>query len=722
MLLAHSPNAEGVPQGLVEHLQNVSMIAAGFGRVFGAEELCALAGLWHDVGKADPAWQRYLAESHAGRARPGSGPDHKAAGARLAVDAKQELVALLIHAHHGGLQAPAEFKRWLTEKQDLAGVRAARDALQREWPAIAGAAIPAPPRIVDPLRAEVFLRLAYSALVDADTLDTVRHKAGSTASVAMPAVSMVELWTRFERFQRATPRGDGPVNQVREEVLTACIAAAEAEPGLFRLTVPTGGGKTRSGMAFALRHALAHGFRRIVVAVPFLTITEQTASQYRQIFEGASGSNPPVVLEHHSAAAETVGGDDGFGEADLWRRLAAENWDAPIIVTTTVQLFESLFSNRRNRMRKLHRLAGSVIILDEAQALPAGLLDPILDALKQLTTHFNASVVLSTATQPAFEAIAAFAGVNAREIVPDNRRHFEALKRVTYEWRTEGRHGWDEVARWMAVEPACMTVVNTRRHAHELLASLDDPDALHLSTLLCGAHRRATLAAIRERLLNGAPCRLVATQVVEAGVDIDFPAVFRAVAPLDSIIQAAGRCNREGRLESGRVVVFRPPDDAMPPGQYRTGAGLAEVVAADPAFDPGMPEAVARYSRLLFGATETDSKKIQESRRGFNFPEVAEKFRMIDEDTCDVLVPYGEPPERAAVEYALQAIREHRGDPRLHYRALQPYLVSIRRGEADRHRAVGFMEAEETVPGVSRWLGRYDDVIGLVADDASYLA
>lgn len=726
MLLAHSENAAGRPQSLSEHLTNVAGLAGDFGAAFGAQELCRLAGLWHDVGKADPEWQRYLRESAAGQQRRGSGPDHKAAGASLALDAHQELVALLIQAHHGGLQSPSGgFKPWFHAAGRRPGVDAALQAIEREVPGLREVQLPPRPEYAsDPLATEVLLRLAYSALVDADTLDTVAHHSGGLAARGPGSPTLDELWRRFEEFERRTGFGpDTPVNRVRREVRQACIDAAEAEPGIFRLTVPTGGGKTRSGMAFALRHAIKHDLRRVIVAVPFTTITQQTAGQYRAIFERLAQDPRPVVVEHHSAVAEQGGVDEDFSPGAVWQRLAAENWDAPVIVTTTVQLFESLFSNMRSRARKLHRLAGSVIILDEAQALPVGLLSPILDGLKQLVAHFSVTVVLSTATQPAFDSLEAFRGLALREIVPGHQAHFEQLRRVRYSWRVDRRFEWNEVAGWMKERPACLAVVNTRRHANELLDALDDPAALHLSTNLCGAHRSDVLDVIRARLRAGQPCRVVATQVVEAGVDLDFPAVFRAIGPLDSIIQAAGRCNREGTLaQPGEVVVFQPPDDRMPPGPYRTGAGLAQVVSARPGFDPGMPGSAAEYSQLLFQTAETDSHNIQALRRKLDFPAVAREFRMIAEETDHVLVVYGSASERRLVERVIEAINHRVGDPRLLYRQLQPYLVAARRAEAARLTERGFIESEECVPGVKRWLGLYDEIRGLVADDVPYVA
>ena len=440
------------------------------------------------------------------------------------------------------------------------------------------------------------------------------------------------------------------------------------------------------------------------------------------IFEGGYPDTVPIVLEHHSAAIEGAGkardDDDSFAPEAVWQRLAAENWDPPIVVTTTVQLFESLFSNRRGKTRKLHNLASSVIILDEAQALPPGLLSPILDALRQLTENYGASVVLSTATQPAFERIREFRDVAAREIIPESGyvRHFETLRRVGYEWRTDAPREWQEVAKWMREERSTLVVVNTKRHAIELLDALDDPDALHLSTLLCGAHRRAVIEEIKERLDAGRPCRVVSTQVVEAGVDLDFATVFRAEAPLDAIIQAAGRCNREGRLDGlGRVVVFTSPDDALPQGVYRSGRDIVRNMRNLPGFDLDDPATVRRYFEWLSdAAVDPDEEKIQSLRKNLDFPSVADKFRMIKDDAYDVIVDYPESSARET-EALVEKLRTREGPAREALRRLQPYTVSLHDGEAERLRRKGLIE--EIMPRVGRWHGGYDRVRGLTEAD-----
>jgi CRISPR-associated endonuclease/helicase Cas3 len=713
MAYAHSANSAGKRQDLVDHLTAVASSVAEFARDLGAEQLGHFAGLWHDIGKFHPTFQEYLRSCEPNPGAHGHGPDHKAAGTLLAFR-HVGLPALLVQGHHGGLHGPADLKAWLAEKENDPAVRRALELAEAAISNLVPAGqLPLSDYVRhDPRAAEMFLRLVFSALVDADYLDTERHYRAELAAERGVEVSMADLWDRFESNQRqfAHP-GDDAVACARREVYEVCVAAAERPPGLFRLTVPTGGGKTLSGMAFALRHALRHGHRRVVVAVPFITITEQTADVYRKIFgEGA-------VLEHHSAAARFDGNGDDFHPEHVWARLASENWDAPVIVTTTVQLFESLFARSTSQCRKLHRLARSVIILDEAQALPPHLLRPILDALRELCAHYGATVVISTATQPAFEAIAEFASVPATEIVPDPARFFRTLKRVSYEWRTDPALGWPEVADIMRGEPQALVVVNTKKDAMALLDALDDPNALHLSTLLCGAHRRQAIEDVRQRLKTGEPCRLVSTQVIEAGVDIDFPLVLRAMGPLDAVIQSAGRCNREGSLpEKGQVIVFRPAEGGMPKGAYRVGVGITGALIGAGGLDPNDPEVSRAYFKRLFESVETDREAIQRLRAALDYPEIARRFRMIDDNTESVVITtYGSEEERSGVRGLVDRLRQGAPDARLVQRRLQPYLISLHSREAERHRREGLIT--DVTPGLGEWLGDYDPVRGLVARD-----
>ena len=611
MAFAHSRNQQGRRHDLAGHLWAVAELASQFAANLGAPEAARWLGRWHDLGKYHPAFQSYLAACEREPERRHRTVDHKAAGTRLCADHHLGPLAFAVQGHHGGLRDQGELRSFLAARGAAPAVdEALRLAEADLGPLAPESPLPWPDHAEsNPRAAEMLIRLVFSALVDADFLDTERHFQAGRAERLRAAFTIQQLWDRFERDQqRLMHRGEGAVDRARCEIYRACLAAAEHAPGLFRLAVPTGGGKTRSAMGFALKHALRHGLQRVIVAVPFISITEQTAALYRCIFEDDPGA-APAVLEHHSAADWSESGE--FDPAHQWARLAAENWDAPIVVTTTVQLFESLFSNRTSAARKLHRLARSVTILDEAQALPPHLLEPILDALRELCAHYGATVVLSTATQPAFEAIPAFAGLRARDVVPEPARYFAELRRVTYEWRTDPPLDWPEVADLMHEEDQALAVVNTKRDAMDLLDALSDPDALHLSTSLCGAHRRWVIDEVRRRLAAGEPCRLVSTQVIEAGVDLDFPLVLRALGPLDAIIQAAGRCNREGRLESGRVIAFRPVEDRAPRGAQCSRPRMSHA-CHDPDFTDrsiqyGFPQSPRRIVDLVMGESRDSS-------------------------------------------------------------------------------------------------------------------
>ncbi|MDQ3927599.1 MAG: CRISPR-associated endonuclease Cas3'' [Chloroflexota bacterium] len=716
--IAHTKNQQGNRHDLVEHLRTVADLAAGFASSFNAAELARYVGLWHDVGKFNPTFQEYLLRAEVDPSAKGTGPDHKAAGSQIALKHLPPL-ALLVQGHHGGLHSPSEMQAWLQRKlaSSLASFQAIETALSVLPELEPAGKLTAPPFVEqDRSAAELFLRLLFSALVDADCLDTERHFQQDKASLRGSTVTLEELWARLEAAQQSiSGKRHDTVSQVRHEIYEACLAAAELPPSIFRLTVPTGGGKTRSGMAFALRHALRHGQKRVIVAVPFITITEQTAQTYTSIFEphadDGNEDSQPVVLEHHSGGDYKEDEEGDFRPSNMWKRLASENWDAPIIVTTTVQLFESLFASRTSPCRKLHRLANCVIILDEAQALPPHLLHPILDALQQLCAYYGTTVVLSTATQPAFDTIPDFRTIQATEIVPDPARYFDILKRVEYEWRADRPLAWDEIADIARSEPRCLAVVNTKQNAMSLLDALDDPEALHLSTLLCGAHRRNVIAEVKRRLASGESCHLVATQVIEAGVDLDFPMVLRALGPLDGIIQAAGRCNREGRLEKGRVIVFLPEEGGMPPGAYRTGADITRALVGKGDLDPDDPRESRTYFERLFGLLNIDRESIQKLRASLDYPQVAQRFKMIDDDTESVVVNYGTREERRNIERLLAAMKAGMPPTRSTMRRLQPFTVSIRRGQADKNRDM----IDPVVPGLGIWTDNYDSVRGLVS-------
>ncbi len=490
---------------------------------------------------------------------------------------------------------------------------------------------------------------------------------------------------------------------------------------MYRFKISAGGGKTRSGLAFALSHAAAHrchGFRRIIIALPYTSIIDQNARVYREIF------GDHFVLEHHSQV--DIPETDRQDETYLRQRLAAENWDFPLIVTTTVQLFESLFSNKPGRCRKLHNIARSILILDEVQTLPPELLEPTMDVLRALVDEYGVTLVLSTATQPAFDQtpyLKAFDGLDIQEIVKNYKLHFEKLDRVEYQ-PVRQYSSLSDLAEELLKSENCqaLVILNTRKHAlalHEELRQRGVNGLYHLSTLLCGAHRKDLLREITERLGsdNRLPVRLISTQVIEAGVDLDFPVVYRVMGPLDRIVQAAGRCNREAkRPEKGKVVIFDFSENTSPPGAYKTGMDDAKTLLSRNTPERlHNPDLYTEYFQMLFRDVDLDKKGIQPYRRDLDYPRVAEKYKLI-EDTLPVVIPtYGNHEgERRLQEHVKKPSRDT-------LRRLMPFVVNL--GYRDLHREEIKECIEEVSPGLFRWIGGYDDkthrgIQGIVRDPA----
>ncbi|MCS6776125.1 MAG: CRISPR-associated helicase Cas3', partial [Chthonomonadaceae bacterium] len=519
------------------------------------------------------------------------------------------------------------------------------------------------------------------------------------------------------------------VNRVRREVYEACLKAAQLPPGVFRLTVPTGGGKTRASLAFALTHICHHEkqsggthLRRIIYAIPYTSIIDQTAMVFRDIF----GENAPILVHHSGAFEDRASGngdEDGGDGLSSWRRLACENWDAPLVLTTTVQLFESLFSCKPGQCRKLHNIACSVLILDEVQMLPPGLLKPIVDALKTLVKYYGVTVVLCSATQPALcgKHVYLSGFEQVRDIVAHPEEHFRLMRRVEYRVELES-WGWLRVAEEMTRDTRrprqCLTVVNTRADALRLLKTLreilgEDRSVCHLSTLLCGAHRQNVLKDIRRRLAEEQDCILVATQVIEAGVDVDFPFAMRAIAGFERIIQLAGRCNRRGRLPRGEVVVFFPAEGRLPPEFYKTATERTKLLLSRGSVDYDDPAQCTEYFRQVYQDIDTDELGIQSSRRRCDFPEVAAKFRMITELTRPVLVRYA--PEAALYDRIIRELSEG-GLSREIWRRAQPLLVNLLARDVERLMETGqIADALPEYPDtLYLWKGDYDEVEGMV--------
>lgn len=734
---AHSRNARGDRHRLVDHLYGTANLARAFAEPFSGGEAAFFAGLAHDAGKASCEWQAGLIRAEATRGKVGL--DHKTLGVELAGARGAGLLQFALHGHHGGLTNRDSVKCSLKENSTEAGLQRRADAeaaLRESAPELFDSSDVQLPAFVGAYEREFLIRFLFSCLVDADWLDTEAHF-GNLAPRVRAAANMDELWERFEARRRANlPSRDlSTVNRLRDEVYEASISAAAGPGGFYRLPAPTGAGKTLASGGFALRHAAMHGKSRVIVAVPFTTITEQNAQVYRELLDSGRQSAEPVVLEHHSNVSV-----DGESPGHRWQRLAAENWDAPFVVTTTVQLFESLFGRRPSHMRKVHRLANAVIVLDEVQALPHDLLLPIVDGLRLLTERFGTTVLLASATQPELWALKPLQGTDFQDIVADPAPLYRAMRRTRYEWVLDPKPTLDEIACRAATHPQALIVVNTVANARAVFEMLDSRTGTatvvrHLSTAMCAQHRRDVLNEVRALLAAGAPVLLVSTQLIEAGVDIDFPVVFRALAPADSLQQAAGRANREGRLgtEGGLVVIFDPADGGNPPA-YRLPIGVTleqfgpHAGSDDEQIDPDDLDALARYYPDLYRAERIDGPRaiaIAKNRKNCDFNAVADgpqldlgaaakrdrkkAFRMIDDDTVPLLVPYG--PARADIGAYVKSL--HLADTSLSelLRLVQPYMTTIRRQTRERPDVAAL--CRPIVGDLAYWAGDYD-AAGLV--------
>ena len=706
---------------LLDHLNLVSQTASNIAlRSFPesiapvAAEWARLAGLWHDLGKYSEAFQQYLLQDTG--MVPGSearsGPykvDHSTYGA---LHAKTKgilgwLLSFPIAGHHGGMPDLVDLVNGRFERR-LPSCTPPAELLDLDLPQL-------PASVAEDqdysnsigYRFSFFVRMIYSCLVDADFLATesfmsphyARERSANTpATVNELSEALNKSLVKLQQSSETTA-----VNQKRARVLMACRAAADLEPGFFSLTVPTGGGKTLSSLAFALDHAKRHALNRVIFAVPFTSIIEQNARVFREnLGEHSEGS----ILEHHMHFEPA--------KEDRWSRYAAENWDAPLIVTTTVQLYESLFANKPSKCRKLHSIAKSVIVLDEAQAIPVNLLAPTLAALKELVRNYGCTVVLCTATQPALHERDGFPiGIpEAREIISDVAALFDGLKRVQV--NKPRRLDEDQLIAELTETERVLCIVHTKAAARRLYTGLarstvneigessENRSSFCLTTNMCAAHRTQVIDRIKQRIRDGKVCRVVSTSLIEAGVDIDFPLVYRAIAGLDSIAQAAGRCNREGAMpELGRVEVFET-EERLPPFAKEAARDAMKVLARHD--DPIAPRAIEDYFREHYwqksdawdiGATDrlgvsrgsvlecfqvtTDKDNPLQSPFLFNFRTAAERYRLITEDQVPVVVPWQD-----AGKHVVEELFSLRGpiSRRLRQKC-QRLAVSVRRCELD---------------------------------------
>ncbi len=624
---------DGTYQPLREHEENVAALAGEFAAAFGAQEHGHRTGLLHDIGKYSANGQKRQRDpAHTAKV------DHASAGAQMAWQMRDCVAAFAVAGHHGGLPDRGD------KTNDGGGTLCARlnkhltggndpSAWKTEIEIPAKARFPAwLAAEKDARRLAMYTRMLFSCLVDADYLDTeTAIQGGQPRGEGETTERLLEKLNAH-----VAPWLEAPANELcakRSAILARCLRGGEDERGLYTLTVPTGGGKTISSLAFALSHAAKHGLKRVIYVVPYTSIILQNTDVFDEVL-GAEN-----VLEHHS---QVEFADDGEETSEAYRkRLACENWDAPVVVTTAVQFFESLYAAKTPKCRKLHNITNSVVIFDEAQTIPVPFLMPCVSAIGELVQHYGVTAVLCTATQPAlgrlFKQLAPT--LVQREIAPDPDGLFDDFRRVSF--RREGVFTPEELAARLAEAEQVLCIVNTRKRAQQVYEGLPEEGRFHLSTLMIPTDREETLNVIRARLRTGQVCRVVSTSLVEAGVDVDFPSVWRELAGLDSILQAAGRCNREGKRSAAESVVHVFEAEGTPPHAMIQQREATTKVMGEFEEINTRPAIRAYFDRLLWvkGDDALDAERILNSERACTFRKTAEAFRLIDADTCTVYVP-----------------------------------------------------------------------------------
>lgn len=676
MYLAHISEDKLREQSIIEHAEGVAELSGMFAACFGCKEWGYGCGLMHDIGKYSVEFQQRL--------HGGPKVDHATAGAKELKLKRNVMQAYCVAGHHSGLPdggSPAEPDTFYGRmKKELKDYQAFKEEIKiPKFPAA-----PLKPIGKGGFSAAFFIRMLFSCLVDADYLDTERFmKQGQTARGNYDSIE--QLFDRLYKHIASwlTNYNENTVNGRRSSILRACLEKGRGPQGLYQLTVPTGGGKTVSSLAFALRHAKEHHLERIIYVIPFTSIIEQNA----QVFKDILGKNN--VLENHC----NVVCDNDKELEDM--QLAAENWDKPIIVTTNVQFFESLFANKTSKCRKIHNISKSVIIFDEAQMLPVNYLKPCIQAVSELIYNYHCSAVLCTATQPAL--IPFFPEfIKAEEICPDVKGQYEFFKRTNVKNMGEISEG--NLISELKEKQQVLCILNSRKRVQRVYEALKGENVYHLSTYMYPKHRRTILDEITKALKDGRPCKLIATSLVEAGVDFDFASVFRELAGIDSVIQAAGRCNREGYRgkDESKTIIFslEHSDDIHIAGQLKLPISVAKQIT-EKYEDITSPEAIYEYFQRLyhFRGESLDIKNIIENfEKGipsFNFPfaAAAKEFHIIESQTKTILIDK-EPEAMEIVE------RLRRGEhSRELFRVAGQYCVSIYENDFDNLDGAGMLDA-----------------------------
>ncbi len=702
--IAHSPNRRNENHYLNDHLKSVASLTENFLTnlsIEGLSELGYYAGLWHDFGKYSPQWQEALEkaieyEKNTGKRQSRLGIPHALHGAKLAVN-YSPLIAICIAGHHSGLSNKSTFQANkdisnFEEVKSLAEKNLLHQFLPQNKLGIS---------LQNKLQLELIIRLIFSALIDADRLDTASHTEGiNYQKINYPPI--IELRNKFEskRLQIIkSSQAATEVNRIREEIYNYCLESGKFERGVYKLCAPTGAGKTFALQGFALNHAITNKLNRIIYAAPFTTIIEQTAEIYRNMF----GSD--IVLEHHSALREEPDKTDDMNMT----RLAVQNWDSPVIVTTNVKLLESLFSNHPSKCRKVHNIANSVVVIDEVQALPANLMTPILSMLQNLVDYAGCSILLCTATQPAYEFIKN-TNCQPKEIIPQPQiaKHFTQLKRVEYSYVKE-EWNWQDVKINIQSKDLQQVLIianttNDAKNGFKEISSIFQENCYHLSTRMYPKHRLNVLNKVKHLLLNNQPCCLVSTQLIEAGIDLDFSDGYRVLGPLDSIIQSGGRINRNGKLNRlGTMTIFILKDGGYPSGDYKLCARIAQqIIEKDN--DLNDSDTFYKYFQKRFEFKNTDKNEIQYLREKLEFERVAENFKLIEDESESVFIP--EEPE---AKQLLKTIEGKGFISKTDFKLCQNYMVKLSPSLLKQRETDWF----ESHVGLIVWHGEYNSNYGI---------
>jgi CRISPR-associated helicase Cas3/CRISPR-associated endonuclease Cas3-HD len=719
MYYAHSSeNPEKPWQTLKEHLLKTAEKSMEYAVKFNAGDFGYVCGVMHDLGKYSKKFQEKLQ----GKV---SSVDHSTAGAQEVLRRYGEkfgkLLAYCIAGHHSGLldygtAASTEGTLYARLNKTIEDYSTYKTEIDSDiTKSLSGLPIHPIDQEYLGFTISFFIRMIYSCLVDADFINTEAYISeslkprGTNLSIEHLHNTLIQYLSEF----KCEPT---KINIKRKEILDRCREISKMPNNLFTLTVPTGGGKTYSSLAFALNHAKINELERIIYVIPYTSIIEQNAKVFKEVLGNEN------VLEHHSNYQFDKDNLEDIQSINEKLKLAAENWDIPIVVTTNVQFFESLFSNRSSRCRKIHNMAKSVLIFDEAQMLPIQYLKPCLLAITELVRNYGSTAVLCTATPPSINQLLP-ENIKSIEIMPDPKQLYKDFKKVSVCKKDEmdDQILADELNRFEQV----LCIVNTRKHAKEIFNRVNG-NKFHLSTLMCPVHRQETLAQIRKCLdpKNKQSCRVISTQLIEAGVDVDFPVVYRAMAGIDSIVQSAGRCNREGKLTEGKVFVFKPVSEyAKIRGYLERTAKVAEMVFRNYE-DPISLEAIDYYFKMLYdleGEETLDRKNIiecfEERREGleFDFQTAAERFKLIESNTYSIVIPYN--------ETALQLLKQAQFTPypRSMARKLQPYTVSIYDNEYEELRRNGAIKIiNDSFLVLENFETNYNQSTGLIIPKNTY--